>query len=152
MSSKRFLEAVEATKLNLGTHPILLGEPINQTLRIRTRIGGGDSHKRYGSERHERHDEQLCDDRICTVPPPSMNGLADWEVEGRKRTVKVAAAIQRVAAREVKGVVEPHGREDEEEAGENPLHWWQGAVRVREKRNRDRGLTRMMYKGSRTTV
>ena len=60
-----------------------------------------------------------------------MNGLANWEAEGRKRTVKVAAAIQRVAAREMEGVVETHGREDEEEAGENPLSRWEGRVRTR---------------------
>ena len=41
VSSKRFLEAVEATKLNLGTHPILSGEPMNQTFPTRTRTGGG---------------------------------------------------------------------------------------------------------------
>ena len=81
-----------------------------------------------------------------------MNGLANWEAEGRKRTVKVAAAIQRIAAREMEGVVQAHGREDKEEAGENPLSRWEGMVRARRTKNRGRGLTRMMYRGSRTTV
>ena len=83
-----------------------------------------------------------------------MNGLANWEAEGRKRTVKVAAAIQRVAAREMEGVVETHGCEDEQEGRKDPLSCREGAVRDRGtgNGNGDRILTRTMYKGSRMIV
>ena len=54
--------------------------------------------------------------------------LANREVKGGEhatRTVKIATTIQRVASREVEGVVQAHGREDEQEGGENPLSRWE---------------------------